>query len=47
MIFSIKDIEENLNVIPTIVRAMPNTAASVNESITCLASENASEEKHR
>ena len=42
--FSIKDIVESLDVMPTIVRAMPNTAASVNESITCLASDNASEE---
>ena len=42
--FSIAQIEENLNNTPSIVRAMPNTASSVNESMTCLASNNASVE---
>lgn len=40
--FSIAQIEENITNIPSIVRAMPNTASSVNESMTCLASNNAS-----
>ena len=42
--FSIAQIKENLTNIPSIVRAMPNTAAAVNESMTCLASNNASTE---
>jgi len=42
--FSIAQIEENLTTIPSIIRAMPNTASSVNESMTCLASNNASSE---
>ncbi|PHS09211.1 MAG: pyrroline-5-carboxylate reductase [Kordia sp.] len=42
--FSIAQIEENLTNVPSIVRAMPNTAAAVNESMTCLASNNASTE---
>ncbi|MGB0895917.1 MAG: pyrroline-5-carboxylate reductase [Flavobacteriaceae bacterium] len=42
--FSISQIEQHLKHSPTIVRAMPNTATSVNESITCLASNNASDE---
>lgn len=42
--FSIAQIEENLSTTPSIVRAMPNTASSVNESMTCLASNNASVE---
>lgn len=42
--FSIEQIEENISAKPTIVRAMPNTASSVNESITCIASKNASTE---
>ncbi|MGB1308204.1 MAG: pyrroline-5-carboxylate reductase [Oceanihabitans sp.] len=40
--FSIANISKNLNTDLTIVRAMPNTASSVNESMTCIASENAS-----
>jgi pyrroline-5-carboxylate reductase len=42
--FSITQIENNLNTIPCIIRAMPNTASSVNQSMTCLASNNASTE---
>ncbi|NQY06441.1 MAG: pyrroline-5-carboxylate reductase [Flavobacteriaceae bacterium] len=42
--FRIEQIESNLSTTPSIVRAMPNTASSVNESITCLASQNASSE---
>ena len=42
--FSIAEIRSNITHMPTIVRAMPNTASSVNESITCLATENASDE---
>lgn len=42
--FSIQQIEENLSTKPTIIRAMPNTASAVNESITCIASNNASTE---
>lgn len=40
--FTISQIEENFDSIPSIVRAMPNTAAAVSESMTCLASNNAS-----
>lgn len=40
--FSIEELSKNLSAKPTIIRAMPNTAASVNESITCMASKNAS-----
>ncbi|WP_452221662.1 pyrroline-5-carboxylate reductase [Lacinutrix salivirga] len=40
--FSISEIKKNLSTLPTIFRAMPNTAASVNESVNCIASENAS-----
>ena len=40
--FSIAKIQENLTTIPSIIRAMPNTASSVSESITCLATKNAS-----
>lgn len=42
--FSIAQIEKNINCASPIIRAMPNTATSVNESITCLASNNASKE---
>lgn len=42
--FSITQIEKHLSNLPAIIRAMPNTATSVNESITCLASNNASNE---
>lgn len=42
--FSIGQIENKLNNSPSIIRAMPNTATSVNESMTCLASNNASPE---
>jgi pyrroline-5-carboxylate reductase len=42
--FSIVKIEEVLSTIPSIIRAMPNTASAVNESITCLASNNATKE---
>ena len=42
--FSIAAINENITSAPAIIRAMPNTASSVNESITCLATENASAE---
>ncbi|WP_299115430.1 pyrroline-5-carboxylate reductase [uncultured Winogradskyella sp.] len=41
--FSIQRIADHFDVQPPILRAMPNTAASVNESITCIASENASD----
>ena len=42
--FSIQQIKNHLTTIPTIIRAMPNTAAAVGESMTCVASDNASEE---
>lgn len=42
--FSIGQIKANLTTVPSIVRAMPNTASSVNESITCLATDNATQE---
>ena len=42
--FSIENIKANLSTLPQIFRAMPNTAAAVNESVTCIASENASED---
>lgn len=41
--YAISKIRENLNSQPTIFRAMPNTASSVNESITCIASNNAND----
>ncbi|HLV38467.1 pyrroline-5-carboxylate reductase [Xanthomarina sp.] len=43
--FSIENISKSLKSKITIIRAMPNTAASVNESMTCLASLNASEKE--
>ncbi|MGB1269344.1 MAG: pyrroline-5-carboxylate reductase [Flavobacteriaceae bacterium] len=42
--YSIAQIEEQLKNAPAIIRAMPNTAASVNESMTCLTSNNATHE---
>lgn len=42
--FSIEKIKSELNSIPSIIRAMPNTASEVNESITCLASDNATDQ---
>ncbi len=42
--FTIAAIEENLADKPVVFRAMPNTASSVNESITCIATHNATEE---
>ena len=42
--FPIEAINTSLKSSPITFRAMPNTAASVNESITCIASQNASEE---
>lgn len=42
--FSIKDINAQLTSSPTVFRAMPNTASSVNESMTCIASNNAETE---
>lgn len=42
--FSIAQIKTELTHHPVIFRAMPNTAASVNESMTCIASHDASEE---
>ncbi|MCA0133588.1 pyrroline-5-carboxylate reductase [Winogradskyella alexanderae] len=41
--FTIEQISNCLSVQPSIVRAMPNTAASVNASMTCMASKNASQ----
>lgn len=41
--FSIEHIQNELKYQPIIFRAMPNTASSVNESITCIASHNATE----
>ncbi|WP_170109826.1 pyrroline-5-carboxylate reductase [Xanthomarina spongicola] len=43
--YSIESISKNLKTKVSIIRAMPNTAASVNESITCLATQNASKEE--
>lgn len=43
--FSIENIGNNLTAAPTIFRAMPNTASSVNESVTCISTLNASEEE--
>ncbi|SDS04618.1 pyrroline-5-carboxylate reductase [Formosa sp. Hel1_31_208] len=42
--FSIAQINSELTHHPVVFRAMPNTASSVNESMTCIASHNASEE---
>lgn len=42
--FTIEAINSKLSANPVIFRAMPNTAASVNESMTCIASHNASED---
>lgn len=42
--FSIKSIESCLEHKPIIFRAMPNTASSVNESMTCIASHNAKDQ---
>ena len=42
--FTIETINSELQSNPVIFRAMPNTASSVNESMTCIASHNASEE---
>ena len=41
--FTIEAIKNHLQTSPVIFRAMPNTASSVNESMTCIASQNASE----
>lgn len=41
--YSIAKIYEGLDSKPTIFRAMPNTASSVNESMTCIASQNAND----
>lgn len=41
--YTITEIKADLNSDPTIFRAMPNTASSVNESITCIASHNAND----
>ncbi|MBV7270280.1 pyrroline-5-carboxylate reductase [Winogradskyella luteola] len=41
--FSIENISNCLEAKPSLLRAMPNTAASVNQSITCIATQNASE----
>lgn len=41
--YSIAKIKQDLNSDPVVFRAMPNTASSVNESMTCIASDNASE----
>ena len=45
--FNINAINQQLNTKPTIFRAMPNTAASVNESITCIATNNATDEDRK
>jgi pyrroline-5-carboxylate reductase len=42
--FSIEAIKKLLQTHPVVYRAMPNTASSVNQSMTCIASDNASEE---
>jgi pyrroline-5-carboxylate reductase len=39
--FSISDINKSISANPAVFRAMPNTASSVNESMTCIASHNA------
>jgi pyrroline-5-carboxylate reductase len=39
--FSIADINKAISANPVVFRAMPNTASSVNESMTCIASNNA------
>ncbi len=41
--FSIDSINSHLKSTPTVYRAMPNTASSVNESITCIATQKSSE----
>lgn len=41
--YTIDQIEHDLDTKPVIFRAMPNTASSVNESITCIASHNGSD----
>lgn len=41
--FTIESIKSCLNVNPIIFRAMPNTASSVNESMTCIASHDSSD----
>ena len=43
--FSIEAIHKELPFKPVIFRAMPNTASSVNESVTCIASNNASKKE--
>ena len=43
--FSIADINNSISANPTVFRVMPNTASSVNESITCIASHNATTER--
>ena len=42
--FSIADINKSISANPVVFRAMPNTASSVNESMTCIASNNATTE---
>ena len=42
--FSIQQIKNELEFNPVVFRAMPNTASSVNESMTCLATDQSSEE---
>jgi pyrroline-5-carboxylate reductase len=42
--FTIASILNELDEQPTVFRVMPNTASSVNESMTCIATNNASEE---
>lgn len=42
--YTIAQMKADLKFEPTIFRAMPNTASSVNESMTCIASENGSED---
>ncbi|MBO6606174.1 pyrroline-5-carboxylate reductase [Psychroserpens sp.] len=41
--YSIEQMQNDLDSTPIIFRAMPNTASSVNESMTCIASNNGSE----
>lgn len=43
--FSIEAILKELNDTPTVFRVMPNTASSVNESMTCIATNKATEEE--
>ncbi|WP_299336028.1 pyrroline-5-carboxylate reductase [uncultured Psychroserpens sp.] len=43
--FSIAQIKKELEFEPTVFRAMPNTASSVNESMTCIASSNATDDE--